>query len=120
MSTWYWLLIVGVAAVLLLAVCAKAFSGDGIDYRKDGEGKVILRDTPAMRADAAMAYDGNIAMEKRGHKLSNGASWNDEWVRTIRAVRRNTENPEWYVQYIIQKRREAGLPELVGLDDLER
>ncbi|MGN7383562.1 MULTISPECIES: hypothetical protein [unclassified Paenibacillus] len=87
------------------------------DYKRDAQGKIILLDTPRMRADAAFAYDQTIAMEKRGHKLSNGMSWNEDWLRTIRSIRRNTENPEWYVQYIIEQRRKAGLPELEGVDE---
>ncbi|WP_434212140.1 hypothetical protein [[Pseudomonas] boreopolis] len=119
MNIWYWLLIAAGLAALLLGACAKAFSGNGsgIDYRRGGTGKTILLDTPGQRADAAMAYDANIAMERRGHRLSDGGTWNDRWLRIIKSVRRNSENPEWYVQYIVTKRREAGLPELVGLDD---
>lgn len=88
----------------------------GVDARKDAKGRVTLLDTPGMRADAADSYDQTIAMEKRGHKLSNGMSWNQDWLLTIQSIRKNTENPEWYVQYIIEQRRKAGLPELEGVD----
>ncbi len=32
-------------------------------------------------------------------------------------IRGNTVNPEWYVQYIIEQRQKAGLPELEGVDE---
>ncbi|RPE77057.1 hypothetical protein EDC50_2312 [Vulcaniibacterium tengchongense] len=104
---------------LMLSACIKSTSAMGGNARKDAGGRVTLLDTPQMRADAADSYDRTIEMEKRGHVLSDGMTWNDRWINTIRAIRGNTENPEWYVQYIIRKRREAGLPELTGLDDPE-
>ncbi|EHB57429.1 MULTISPECIES: hypothetical protein [Paenibacillus] len=122
MSIWLWVLI-GVVVLFMVLVLvvgwiASKFDGNmGIESRRDEHGNIILLDTPAMRESAALAYDGSIEMEKRGHIKSNGQSWNEVWLRTIASVRKNTENPEWYVRYIIEKRREAGLPELEGLDE---
>lgn len=122
MSSGMWIALAVVAVVglgLVISACARATPSDtmGADFRRGPDGRVILLDTPRMRADAAAAYDGNIAMEKRGHVISTGASWNDEWLSTIRLIRRDTENPEWYVNYIIEHRRQAGLPELHGVED---
>lgn len=91
--------------------------GNGLDTRRDENGNLILLDTPSMRIGAASAYDQTIEMEKRGHVNSDGMSWNDRWLGTIRSIRKNTENPEWYVQYIIEQRRKEGLPELEGVDE---
>ncbi|MFC3552505.1 hypothetical protein ACFOLC_16010 [Lysobacter cavernae] len=115
---WIMVAVVAIGVVLALAACTRAASsmGMGADTRKDSQGRVILLDTPRMRADATDSYDHTIAMEKRGHKLSNGMSWNQDWLLTIQSIRKNTENPEWYVQYIIEQRRKAGLPELEGVD----
>lgn len=88
-----------------------------LNTRRDENGNLILLDTPSMRIGAASAYDQTIEMEKRGHANSDGMSWNDRWLGTIRSIRKNTENPEWYVQYIIEQRRKAGLPELEGVDE---
>lgn len=94
MNMWCGLLIAAGLVALLLGVCTKAFvgKGGGIDYRRDGAGKTFLLDTPGQRADAVMAYDANIAMERRGHRLSDGGTWNDRWLRIIKSVRSNTEN----------------------------
>ncbi|MFC3552504.1 hypothetical protein ACFOLC_16005 [Lysobacter cavernae] len=119
MSGWLWIggavVVVG-ALVLALSACVRNSSTMGIDSRKDARGRVTLLDTPGMQADAAGSFDELVAMEKRGHVMSNGMSWNDRWLNTIRSIRGNTENPEWYVQYIIEQRRKAGLPELEGVD----
>ncbi|SMF86854.1 hypothetical protein SAMN05661091_3527 [Paenibacillus uliginis N3/975] len=80
MSIWLWILAVSVVlAVLVLVVNAKAKAGAnmGFDIKRDKQGNVILFDTPGMRADAADSFDLTIEMEKRGHKMSNGMSWND-------------------------------------------
>lgn len=115
---WITLTVVVLVGALVLALSARARTSStmGVDARKDAQGRVTLLDTPRMRADAADSYDQTIAMEKRGHVMSNGMSWNDRWLNTIRSIRGNTENPEWYVQYIIEHRRKAGLPELEGVD----
>ncbi len=121
MSGWLWLLIAVVVFVFLILLVigayANKFADNDIDVKRDADGKITLLDTPRMRANAAFAYDRTIEMEKRGHKMSNGMSWNERWLGTIRSIRGNTENPEWYVQYIIEQRQKAGLPELVGVDE---
>ena len=92
-------------------------AGKDVDSKRDAQGNVILLDTPRMREFAVLAYDQTIEMEKRGHQISNGMSWNEDWLATIRSIRRNNENAEWYVAYIIEQRRKAGLPELEGVDE---
>lgn len=117
-------LIAAVAAVIILVVliilAAGAYgmfkNGKEVETKRDAQGNVILLDTPRMREFAAYCYDQTIEMEKQGHQMSNGMSWNERWLGTIRSIRQNTDNPEWYVQYIIEQRRKAGLPELEGVD----
>ncbi|MEN1990800.1 hypothetical protein [Paenibacillus hubeiensis] len=120
MNVILWLLgsIAAVAIIFAAAVGTYAMlkgRGNELDTRRD-EGNLILLDTPNMRIGAASAYDQTIEMERRGHVNSDGLSWNDRWLDTIRSIRKNTENSEWYVQYIIEQRRKAGLPELGGVD----
>lgn len=107
-------IIFGAAAGTYAVLKGKA---NELNTRRDENGNLILLDTPSMRIGAASAYDQTIEMEKRGHANSDGVSWNDRWLGTIRSIRKNTENPEWYVQYIIEQRRKAGLPELDGVDE---
>lgn len=118
MSVWLWIVIgVPVFVVMVMVGLGIVASGMDISFTRDDQGNITLFDTPGMRTDATFAYDENIIMEKRGQQLSNGMSWNEVWLNTILAIRGNTENPEWYVQYIIEQRRMAGLPELEGLDE---
>ena len=122
MNVILWILGSLAAVVVVVVAAAGTYAvlkakGNELDTRRDEHGNVILLDTPRMRTGAASAYDQTIEMEKRGHVNSDGMSWNDRWLGTIRSIRKNTENPEWYVQYIIEQRRKAGLPELEGVDD---
>ncbi|MEF3305372.1 hypothetical protein [Paenibacillus sp. GYB003] len=122
MNVILWILGSLIAVVVIFVVLAGTYAvlkerGSELDIRRDEYGNVILLDTPGMRIGAASAYDQTIEMEKRGHVNSDGMSWNDRWLGTIRSIRKNTENPEWYVQYIIEQRRKAGLPELEGVDE---
>jgi len=122
MNVILWILgsIAAVAIIFMAAVGTYAMlkeKANELNTRRDENGNLILLDTPSMRIGAASAYDQTIEMEKRGHVNSDGMSWNDRWLGTIRSIRKNTENPEWYVQYIIEQRRKAGLPELEGVDE---
>lgn len=121
MGVWLWIVIgIPVFVVLVMVGLGIAASGKNFGFTRNAQGEIILLDTPGMRSDATFAYDENIKMEQEGHRLSNGMSWNEVWLNAIRSIRTNTENPEWYVQYIIDRRREAGLPELEGLEDEDK
>ncbi|MEI0735872.1 hypothetical protein VQ056_02965 [Paenibacillus sp. JTLBN-2024] len=92
------------AVAIIFAAAAGTYAvlkgkANELNTRRDENGNLILLDTPSMRIGAASAYDQTIEMEKRGHANSDGMSWNDRWLGTIRSIRKNTENPEWYVQY---------------------
>ncbi|WRH16245.1 hypothetical protein GC092_01075 [Microbacterium sp. JZ37] len=88
----------------------------GIDITVDDAGRVRIADTAAEREGAFEDYDRMIAMEARGHVLSDGRTWNQRWVNTFRNIRSRSENPEPRVAYIIRRRREAGLPDLTEDD----
>ena len=55
-----------------------------------------------------------VALEKSGRPPGGGMrSWEENWKRVIKNIRNGQqENPERYVEYIVTKRREAGLSEL--------
>jgi len=91
----------------------------GIDIAFDDEGHVLIADTDAERQGAFEDYDRIIAMEARGHVLSDGRTWNRRWLNTFRNIRASTENPGPRIDYIVARRREAGLPDLVPDDQDE-
>lgn len=88
----------------------------GVDITFADDGTELIADTPAERAAAFDAYDGAIAMEKRGHVNSDGRSWNDRWLDDFAGIRASSENPDVLIAYIVSHRRAVGLPEL----ELER
>jgi hypothetical protein len=84
----------------------------GVQTTTDDDGRLLISDTAEQRAAAFAEYDRTIAMEKRGHVLSNGWSWERRWQNTFRAIRSSTENPDVLIVYIIERRRAEGLPDL--------
>jgi hypothetical protein len=105
------------AATLLLGACTglSSLSDSGIDARHDPNGKVVLLDTPRMWAQFAQLTDITIEHELAGNTHWGGyKSANDAWIHTIRANETGRENAQKYITYIIERRRAAGLPELVG------
>jgi len=86
----------------------------GIDITVAQDGRVRIADTDAEREGAFDAYDRAIAMEARGHALSNGWTWDQRWLNAFRNIRSGSENPEPLIAYIVRRRRESGLPELPG------
>lgn len=84
------------------------------DTATDENGNLILLDTPRMWAHFRETVDFRITNEKSGRRAEGGMdSWNDFWVRQIRSNSTGRENHEKYVRYIIERRRQEGLPELV-------
>ncbi|ALX66626.1 hypothetical protein AB663_001915 [Microbacterium sp. XT11] len=88
----------------------------GIDITFDDEGRTLIADTDAERLGAFADYDATIAMEARGHVLSDGWTWDRRWANTFRNIRSSTENPGPLIDYIVARRRAAGLPELADGD----
>ncbi len=57
--------------------------------------------------------DAHVADEKNGAHPGGGEhSWEDTWTEIIRLHREDMENPDKYVEYIIEARSAAGLPDL--------
>lgn len=80
-----------------------------VDAEKDKQGNVKLLDTPRMwrywKADVDRAIEKEVNGEPPGGGIQ---SWSKQWQRVIRA-NRNRENAQKYINYIIEKRQEAGL-----------
>jgi len=85
-----------------------------VDFGKTADGKPYIRDTPRTWAHWKEVYGKAIDAELHGQELYGGMkSWNQNWLRVIRSIRSGQENPEKYVAYIVERRRELGLPEIV-------
>lgn len=76
-----------------------------------GKNEIIL-DTPKNRNLAVNGYAKKIEFEASGKYPKH--DWQKGWELSIHSLRTagNRENPEFYVQYIINERRKLGLPEL--------
>lgn len=86
------------AVAIIFAAAAGTYAvlkgkANELNTRRDENGNLILLDTPSMRIGAASAYDQTIEMEKRGHANSDGMSWNDRWLGTIRSIRKIPRTP---------------------------
>lgn len=105
------------ALAILLSGCTglASLSDSGIDARRDAQGKVILPDTPRMWAQFTQLTDIAISHEVEGSTHWGGyKNANDAWVHTIHVNETGREHAQKYINYIIERRRAAGLPELVG------
>lgn len=108
------------ACAALAAGCSaiNAFRPDPLsspeNYRYLPDGTMILADTPAMWNDFRQTMDGHVANEAAGKTplYQHPMTWQEFWSARIKAIRSNNDNPARYIDYIIQARRAAGLPEL--------
>jgi hypothetical protein len=86
-----------------------------VDARKDDKGNSVLLDTPRMWQDFRQDVYREITREKAGDFAQGRILWNDFWLERIRFMKSGAqENGLKYIDYIIQQRRNAGLPELEG------
>ena len=80
-----------------------------------GEGQaVIIPDTPELWYEFVVVTNGAVSREKSGGPPAGGVqSWTEQWTRVLRELRKGyQENPDKYVEYIIEARSAAGLPDL--------
>ena len=83
------------------------------DIRNDAQGNVVFSDTRRMWTYWQQDVDRAVAMEASGQKPGGGFdSWTQHWQRVFRVTRDGRENPQKYVDYVVQKRREHGLPDI--------
>lgn len=114
------------AVVLFFVACSigscdtaqqfKNMSGSRFDMTSDAQGNEIFADTPRMWADFVQRTDIAIRNELAGSTHFGGKykNANDAWVAGLRDMPKHREHPQKYIDYIIEQRRRAGLPELVG------
>jgi len=105
----------GISKLLLLAGCANGvFNVEPYsDTKRDAHGKVALADTPREWRDFIGNVDIQIENEMKGSRPPGVATWSQHWDLIIKYMEGgHQENAQKYVAYIINKRREVGLPEI--------
>ena len=86
-----------------------------VDSHRDENGNVILEDTPRMWKEFVDSVEPRIAKEIAGRTPEAGSeNWNDYWTWSIQILPTHMENRKKYVNYIVDRRRQEGLPELVN------
>ena len=87
-----------------------------VDSHRDDKGNVILEDTSQNWHDyVTYSVEPRIADEIAGKVPDAGLkTWNDYWLWRIEIFPINHENRKRYIDYIIDRRRQDGLPELVS------
>lgn len=111
------LLVSLVLVVFSMAGCGSGFFSSGIDSKRDEHGNTILLDTPNNWENWVIYMDLHIADESSGKQVPGGGglgkTWEEFWQRLIRDIGDGRqENPQRYINYIIEKRRRVGLPPL--------
>ena len=84
-----------------------------VDTAIGDDGNKLLADTPRMWADFTELTQRRIEREVDHARPPGVDTWNKHWINTIGSIKTNTENPDRYINYIINSRRKADLPELV-------
>jgi hypothetical protein len=102
-------------SLMILTGCTSIFNTEPfVDATRDAQGNVILRDTPRMWRDWQEVIDMYVADERVGKAPPRGKnSWNDHWASMI-SSNLTRENANKYIDYIVESRRKAGLPDLEG------
>ncbi len=85
-----------------------------VDTTTDAQGNRLLADTQRRWQDWREAIDPQISAEASGRNAPGFPTWNEKWVRQLLALEKSQENAPKYIAYIIESRRQKGLPELEG------
>ena len=85
-----------------------------VDTTTDAQGNRLLADTQRRWQDWREAIDPQIRAETSGRNAPGFPTWNEKWVRQLLALEKSQENAPKYIAYIIESRRQMGLPELEG------
>jgi hypothetical protein len=102
--------------IFLLNSCSflNILSPSAYQLIRDGDGNKILRDTKSHRDEFKSTVDFHIGCEIKKYPAtgSKSHSWRVFWMNRIKFIRNGSENPQWYINYILEARRAARLPEL--------
>ncbi len=98
---------------LLLLGCSGLFNTESFtDTTRSADGTLLLADTERSWADFVDVTNDQVRGEIDGETPPGVDSWLDHWTMRISVIRGRRENPEKYVEYIVDTRSRAGLPEL--------
>jgi hypothetical protein len=113
--------LLAVFLLVLMVGCNMSGCGRGIfntepftDMTKDEHGRSKIADTPRNWRDWREEIGFALEAEAAGKRANGGVTWNEFWLLRFRALERTQENAPKYIDYIIEARRRAGLPELEG------
>jgi hypothetical protein len=84
----------------------------GTDFYTDEGGNKLIADTPRNWEDFVALTARRIESEKKNGMPPGIDTWNEHWVDVIETKKKLRQNPDKYISYIINQRREAGLPDL--------
>lgn len=102
------------AAIMPIAGCSVFNTEPLIDSRRDEQGNIVVLDTPRMWRDWIDETDWAVRSELAGERPGGGImTWDENWRRVIKA-NSDRENAAKYIDYLIDARRRAGLPDLEG------
>ena len=90
----------------------KNMADSGIDATHDAQGNVTLLDTPRMWQEFVFMTDLSIQNEVAHSRYTGGMANEEGRLRSMHSIRKTTEHPQKYIDYIIEARRSAGLPEI--------
>lgn len=114
-----WIAIVTAVIALGASGCTTGTSGSifdvgqMVDFGKGPDGQNVLLDTAKNRSYWQDAMGAHISAEKAGRPPPGRiGTWNSFWVDLIRE-NQERKTPQIFIDYIINARRAAGLPELV-------
>lgn len=83
-----------------------------VDTTTDAQGNRVAADTQRNWQDWRESIDQRIKTETAGKKAPGFNDWGQHWQSIFTALERSQENSPRYINYIIEQRRKAGLPEL--------
>jgi hypothetical protein len=83
------------------------------DTSKSPPQELVVPDSWEVWHEWVVATNWHVAIEVQGGKPPGGvATWTEHWTHSFTALRKNYENPNKYIAYVIETRRKEGLPEL--------
>jgi hypothetical protein len=107
--------------ILAAALAASGLGGCQSDMVKDAEGRQVERFNAANFCGLVSMWDLHVQHEGEGKSVypanapvKKMPTWSESWAQMIGGVQVSMENPQAYIDYLVEHRREAGLPDLDG------
>ena len=115
MTQYRWKYLVIAPLLSVLSGCAAIVPGNQWPQMKVVAGQRLIADTPKNRAISFSILQSHVETEKACifppgfHNLS----WQQYWHDSIGLIKKNQENADIYIDFIITERSKLGLPELL-------